>query len=135
METTPLLRGQCQCGAVHYQVEDSFEYALNCHCSQCRRATGAAFKTFAGIPRQRLQLIQGKDNLLIVGQPESAHDVRCKHCGSLLYSIVREGAYAHVTLGTLTDTPSIRPSAHIFVGSKAPWFTITDDLPQHDEFG
>ncbi|MEN9493156.1 MAG: hypothetical protein RJA63_3605 [Pseudomonadota bacterium] len=135
METTPLLRGQCQCGAVHYQVEDSFEYALNCHCSQCRRATGAAFKTFAGIPRQRLQLIQGKDNLLIVGQPESAHDVRCQHCGSLLYSIVREGAYAHVTLGTLTDTPAIRPSAHIFVGSKAPWFTITDDLPQHDEFG
>ena len=133
METTPLLRGQCQCGAVHYQVEDSFEYALNCHCSQCRRATGAAFKTFAGIPRQRLQLIQGKDNLLIVGQPESAHDVRCKHCGSLLYSIVREGAYAHVTLGTLTDTPSIRPSAHIFVGSKAPWFTITDDLPQYEE--
>ena len=135
MQTTPLLRGQCQCGTVHYQVEDSFEYALNCHCSQCRRATGAAFKTFAGIPRQRLQLIQGKDNLLIVGQPESAHDVRCQHCGSLLYSIVREGAYAHVTLGTLTDTPSIRPSAHIFVGSKAPWFTITDDLPQHDEFG
>ncbi len=135
MQTTPLLRGQCQCGTVHYQVEDSFEYALNCHCSQCRRATGAAFKTFAGIPRQRLQLIQGNGSLLIVGQPESAHDVRCKHCGSLLYSIVREGAYAHVTLGTLTDTPSIRPSAHIFVGSKAPWFTITDDLPQHDEFG
>lgn len=135
MEPAPLLRGQCQCGAVHYQVEDSFEYALNCHCSQCRRATGAAFKTFAGIPRHRLQLLQGHDRLLLVGQPDSAHDVRCQHCGSLLYSVVREGAYAHVTLGTLTDTPTIRPSAHIFVGSKAPWFTITDDLPQHDEFG
>ena len=38
---------------------------------------------------------------------------------------------AHVTMGTLVDEPSIRPSAHIFVGSKAPWFEITDDLPQH----
>jgi hypothetical protein len=65
---------------------------------------------------------------------ERAHDIHCKHCGSLLYSIVREGAFAHVTLGTLVDSPSIRPSRHIFVGSKAPWFTITDDLPQHHEF-
>jgi hypothetical protein len=48
---------------------------------------------------------------------------------------VREGAFVHVTLGTLTDAPTIRPSAHIFVGSKAPWHTITDDLPQHLEFG
>jgi hypothetical protein len=31
------------------------------------------------------------------------------------------------------DDPGIRPSAHIFVGSKAPWFTITDDLPQYRE--
>jgi hypothetical protein len=34
-------------------------------------------------------------------------------------------------MGTLIDAPSIRPTAHIFVGSKAPWFSITDDLPQH----
>jgi len=38
-----------------------------------------------------------------------------------------------VTMGTLVDEPSIRPTAHIFVGSKARWFTITDDLPQFDE--
>ena len=72
--------------------------------------------------------------MLIYGG-DNAHDAHCKTCGSLLYSVVREGAYVHVTLGTLVDDPSIRPSAHIFVGSKAPWFTITDDLPQHEEFG
>jgi hypothetical protein len=46
---------------------------------------------------------------------------------------VRDGAYVHVTYGTLTDAPTMRPTAHIHVGSKAPWFTITDDLPQHEE--
>jgi hypothetical protein len=51
----------------------------------------------------------------------------------LLYSLVREAKFVHVTLGTLVDSPSIRPSAHIFVRSKAPWYTITDDLPQHEE--
>jgi hypothetical protein len=46
---------------------------------------------------------------------------------------VRDGAYVHVALGSLVDTPAIRPTEHIYVGSKAPWFEITDDLPQHDE--
>ena len=31
------------------------------------------------------------------------------------------------------DDPTIRPTKHIFVGSKALWFTITDDLPQYQE--
>ena len=66
---------------------------------------------------------------------ETGHDARCKLCGSLLYSLVRDGQYVHVTFGTLLDTPSLAPTAHIFVGSKAPWFTITDALPQHREFG
>lgn len=129
-----LLAGKCLCGAVEYVVEDRFSYALNCHCSNCRRATGSAFKPFAGIERARFRLTRGADGLLIFGQ-ELAHDARCAKCGSLLYSVVREGEYVHVPLGTLCDEPSIRPSAHIFVGSKAPWFTITDSLPQHHEFG
>ena len=62
-----------------------------------------------------------------------AHDVLCGRCGSLLYSVVRDHRYAHVTLGTLIDPPSIRPRAHIFVGSRAPWDEISDDLPQHAE--
>lgn len=130
------LKGACLCGAIGYEVADAFEYAMNCHCADCRRATGAAFKSFAGIARDRLAIVKGNDTLLIFGDPAEAanHDVRCRSCGSLLYSVVRDGAFAHVTMGTLVDTPAIRPQRHIFVGSKAPWFTITDDLPQHDRF-
>ncbi len=132
MQTPRTLSGQCLCGAVRYVVEDAFSYALNCHCSKCRRATGAAFKSFAGIAAGKLRLTAGDDSLLIWGDPAQSHDVRCRVCGSFLYSIVRDNAYAHVVMGTLSDAPSIRPTAHICVGSKAPWFTITDDLPQHD---
>lgn len=126
------LAGQCLCGAVAYAVADDFAYAANCHCSQCRRATGAAFKPFAGIARDKLALTKGADSLMIYGD-RTGSDVRCKVCGSFLYSVVRDGAYVHVALGTLVDAPTIRPTKHIFVGSKAPWFTITDDLPQYDE--
>ena len=57
---------------------------------------------------------------------------RCGVCGSLLFSVV--GARVHVAYGSLRDEPTLKPAAHIFVGSKAPWEEILDDLPQHDEY-
>ncbi len=129
-----LLTGKCLCGAVEYQVDDAFEYSMNCHCSNCRRTTGSAFKPIAGIRSERFRRAGGNEALLIYGNPDAAHDVHCATCGSLVHSVVREGAYVHVPMGTLMDAPTIRPTAHIFVGSKAAWYEITDDLPQYREF-
>jgi hypothetical protein len=127
-----MLAGKCECGAVRYQVPDAFLYAANCHCSRCRAATGSAFKAFAGIERRKVEITDGGDTLLVVGE-EDSNDTRCGLCGSLLFSVVRDGAYVHIAMGSLVDAPSIRPTEHIFVGSKAPWFEITDDLPQNEE--
>jgi hypothetical protein len=130
--TNRVLRGACGCGAVRYRVADAFRYAMNCHCSRCRAATGSAFKAFAGIERDKLELTDGLDKLLVFGEPD-LNDTRCSVCGSLLFSVVRAGAYVHVAMGSLVDAPGIRPTHHIFVGSKASWFEITDDLPQFEE--
>jgi hypothetical protein len=127
-----ILVGECQCGAVRYRVRDAFLYAANCHCSRCRAATGSAFKAFAGIERKKLEITEGMDTLLVFGA-EDLNDTRCGTCGSLLFSVVRNGDFVHVAMGSLVDAPSIRPTEHIFVGSKAPWFEITDDLPQSEE--
>jgi hypothetical protein len=128
-----VLTGGCWCGAVRYEVADEFRYAGSCHCSRCRAATGSAFKPYAGIEREKFHVTHGSDRLLVVGE-DTANDTRCATCGSLLFSVVRDGEYVHVAMGSLVDAPSIRPSGHIFVGSKAPWFEITDDLPQYEEY-
>lgn len=128
-----MLIGTCYCKAVRYEVEDDFSYAMNCHCSNCRRTTGSAFKPFAGIERRKVVVTQGEDHLMIYGELDS-NNTHCATCGSLLFSVVRDGKYIHVALGTLLNSPSIKPSAHIFVASKAPWFDITDTLPQFNEF-
>ena len=67
------------------------------------------------------------------GEPD-AGDFRCGVCGSFLYSVVRDGKWVHVTLGSLVDAPSQLPDHHIFVGSKAPWEEIRDELPQFDQY-
>jgi hypothetical protein len=135
VSTTHELRlvGKCECGAVRYRVSDEFLYAMNCHCSNCRAATGSAFKAFAGIEREKLEITDGTERVLVVGD-DDLNNTRCRVCGSLLFSVVRDGAYVHVAMGSLVDAPSLRPNAHIFVGSKAPWFEITDDLPQFEEY-
>ncbi len=130
-----MLAGGCYCGAVRYEVADEFVYAANCHCSDCRRATGAAFKSFAGIEADKLRVTGGRDKMMLFGEePKTGHNAHCKLCGSLLYSLVRDGAFVHVAMGTLIDAPSIRPDKHIFVASKAAWYEIADDLPQYAEF-
>ena len=127
------LRGRCYCGAVSFTVQDAFEYALICHCSECRRRTGAACKPFAGIRTPALKIGGGYESVLRLGSDDGHHS-SCGKCGSLLYSLVRDGAYVHVTLGSLIDPPTIVPQAHIFVGSKAPWDIICDGLPLFEAF-
>jgi hypothetical protein len=126
------LAGKCFCGTVHYAVPDAFLYAANCHCSNCQRTTGSAFKPFAGIEHDKLVVTKGLDKLMIFGD-DTSNNTHCKVCGSLLYSVVRDGTFVHVAMGTLVDDPTIRPTMHIFVGSKAAWFTISDGLPQYEE--
>lgn len=126
------LRGRCECRAVAYEVVDEFDYAMNCHCSNCRASTGSAFKPMAGVAREKVRVTQGADDLLVWGDEDGNH-TRCGICGSLLYSVVSPDRI-HVALGSLVDEPSLKPTHHIFVGSKAPWHEILDDLPQHDEY-
>jgi hypothetical protein len=119
--------------AVRYRVPNAFLYAANRHCSNCRAGTGSAFKPFVGLERDKLEVVEGAETLLVWGDDNEKH-TRCGICGSLLYSVVSDGAFVHVALGSLIDEPTIRPSENIFVGSKAPWFQITDELPQSDEY-
>jgi len=76
---------------------------------------------------------KGAESLLVEGDPDAAHAIRCGECFSLLYWAPRDG-YFRVAYGTLVDEPTLKPTAHMFVASKAPWHQILDDLPQHDEY-
>jgi hypothetical protein len=129
-----MLTGRCFCGAVQIEVEDAFEYSLYCHCSRCRRRTGSAFSVFGGIAIEKVRVRAGEEQVALVGNPHGTHDKRCTRCFACLYSVVREQKYAHVQLGVLESAPSLAPQGHIWVSTKASWYTIGDDLPQFAEF-
>ena len=128
-----MLRGRCGCNAVAYEVSDEFVVAFNCHCSNCRAMTGSAFLPWGEIERGKLAVTKGADRLIVEGDIDARHAVRCGACWSLVYWTSRDG-YVRVPYGSLVDEPALRPTAHMFVASKAPWHEILDDLPQHDEY-
>jgi hypothetical protein len=125
-----MTKGRCLCGAVEFTVATDYEYSGYCHCSGCRAASGSAFSAFAAVRKENLMVRKGLDDVRIFPRTKDNFSHFCRNCGSVLFAIVRDGEYAHVQLGVLVDDPGIRPSFHVFVGSKAPWFEITDELPQ-----
>jgi hypothetical protein len=131
-DATPL-QGQCACGEIRFTVINTFDYAFYCHCSRCRLRTGSAFAAIAGIEVDKVQVIAGNDHLLLEGECSDGYGARCSRCHAFLFAVVRERKYMHVSLGTLDGTPSRLPDHHIYVASKAPWFQVTDGLPQYDE--
>jgi hypothetical protein len=56
----------------------------------------------------------------------------CERCGAKLPRVSPERDLVVVPAGGLDVDPGLRPSEHIFVGSKASWFTISDALPQQE---
>jgi hypothetical protein len=114
-------------------VSDEFLVAFNCHCSNCRASTGAAFLPWGEIERAKLRVTEGEGSLLVEGDVGGPHALRCARCFSLLYWTAR-GGNVRVPYGALVDEPALGPTAHMFVGSKASWYEILDDLPQHDEY-
>jgi hypothetical protein len=128
-----VLKGRCECNAVGYEVSDEFIVAFNCHCSNCRAMTGSAFLPWGEIEPEKLRVTKGADSLILIGDAHRHHATRCEKCFSLLYWTGYEGKI-RVPYGSLIDEPALKPKAHMFVGSKAPWYEILDDLPQHDEY-
>jgi hypothetical protein len=127
--------GRCACNAIAYEVSDEFVVAFNCHCSNCRATTGSAFLPWGEIEREKLRVTKGSGSLMVVGGADAhPHAIRCGACGSLVYWTARDGAFVRVPYGSLIDEPALKPTAHMFVGSKAPWHEILDDLPQHEKY-
>lgn len=126
------VEGGCLCGKVRYAIGGSLFDADHCHCSMCRRQHGAAFATYANFNPGDFKWLSGKDHVRIYETSAGAGWCFCSECGSSLAGTVN-GEITTITLGTVEGDPGVRAEAHIFVGSRAQWYEINDDLPQFEE--
>ncbi len=101
----------------------------------CRRAHGSAFSSYGRVPKANYQVISGEAHLEVYASSDVVNRSFCDQCGSsLLFEHAALPDFNFIPVGTLDDDPGARPEAHIFVGSKACWYEIEDDLPQHEGY-
>ena len=105
----------------------------HCHCTNCRKAHGAAFRSRARVRVEDFRWVQGEELVKYFESSPGFHRGFCSVCGSPIVNRPDRTPELGIALGGLDDDPGVRPHRHFFVRSKAPWFEITDDLPQHAE--
>lgn len=132
-EIPPLpISGGCLCGGVRFEVHGRFLRAGHCHCSRCRRHSGAAMCTQGRVRREDFRLVRGAELVRAYRTPGYSTKAFCSVCGSSLFGGTwPDGPEVSIRLGAIDGDPGIRPQVHAFVDSRAPWDEITDDLPRY----
>lgn len=132
---TTIHKGSCLCGRVRYEIHGAISQVLNCHCSDCRKSHGAAFRTRGRVRVQDFVWLSGRELVTKYHSTPNEYRTFCSVCGANIVTefIDNPGEFGFA-LGTLDTDPGVKPQCHIFVSDKAPWYDITDELPQYAVF-
>lgn len=128
-----MVRGSCLCGDVAWAAAGEGELMSHCHCSMCRKSHGSAFSTYVGFAEKGFRWIRDTGRSVRYVSSPGFERPFCGRCGSVVPGEPHDGR-VFLPAGCLDDDPGARPMAHIFVASKAPWWSITDDLPRFDAY-
>lgn len=128
-----MYQGSCLCAAVSYELSATPKAVNHCHCSQCRKAHGAAFASYGSVPRNALRILGGATSIKTYASSETVLREFCAHCGSTLFWSRSQGEFADwvsIALGTL-DTPFMpEKQKHVHIDSTAHWYTPAKLCPQ-----
>ncbi len=124
--------GGCLCGAIRYRIEGPLAPIQLCHCGQCRKAQGGPFASNIPVSADSFEMLQGGAQLSAYESSPGKRRWFCGDCGSPLYSESDAiPGVLRLRAGTLDSPVESRPASHAYVASKADWWTINDELPQH----
>ncbi|MGC6471892.1 MAG: GFA family protein [Parvibaculales bacterium] len=126
-----MMNGSCLCGAVTYTYDrERADQALNCHCRDCQKVTGAGKVTVVGFPQDAVQ-IDGDYKIFEKLGTDGSHVRRafCPDCGSQLFTFVREfEGFMFVKAGTMDDASWVQPVANCWTPSGHDWCTPSDGI-------
>ena len=126
-----MLTGSCLCGRIRYEIRGKIGPVGHCHCVTCRKAQGGAFVTNAPVRAKYFYLVSSSESVAEFESSPGKKRYFCRGCGSPLWSRRESDPdIIRIRLRLLDSDPGRKPLAHIWVSEKAPWYDITDDLPQ-----
>jgi len=127
------MRGSCLCGGVAFEA-DAVQLLVQCHCSLCRRSHGSAFRAGAMIPGGSFRWVSGEDLLRVYRAPSGYTAPFCRVCGSTAPWVSEAHGAVFVPCGLFDGDVGRTYDFHVFAGSQAEWWEITDERPRFPEY-
>ncbi len=126
--------GHCNCGAVAFEIRTDLSGVYVCHCSICRRATGANGIAVVVVDNNAFRWTRGEEQIATWKKPDADWQCWfCRTCGSPLPG-ANDEARMFVPAGLIAEGgEELRVIHHIWVDSKAGWDEIGDAGEQHDQ--
>lgn len=124
--------GGCTCGYVRYRVLSDPLIVHACHCTWCQRQSGTAFATNALIETERVELIAGEVEEMMIDSPSGNGQLmaRCPKCRVTVWTHYYFGGLRDYIrffkVGTLDNPHRFAPDVHIFTETKQPWIIIPE---------
>lgn len=122
------ITGRCYCGAHSLRIDAQATVVAYCHCSDCRRWTGAATPAFAAFPETAFVI--SPKSPTPVSHAKGVDRWFCPDCGSALaarFDYLPDQIY--VPLGILDQAGDLAPQLHCHWDSRLAWLHSSDDLP------
>ena len=128
--TEQTLHGSCLCGLLKFSVTGTPASFYHCHCSRCRKSSGAGHASNLFVEGGKLTWEGDTDAIRSYKLPEAKRFSRtfCSQCGGPLPRAIPDFNMVMIPAGTLDDEPNISPQAHIFQDSKAAWSCTSDHI-------
>lgn len=116
-----LHNGSCLCGQIRFAVSAPLPSLYQCHCSYCRRQSGAGGNAATLVPQMQFQWLSGESAIQCWSDESGFRSDFCGHCGSPVPNEISAGGYWWIPVGLLDETGDARVVADLFVGSRAHW--------------
>ncbi len=129
MAEQEMFEGGCLCGAVRYRATAAPLRGVICHCSMCRKHSGAPALAFVHFPRQAFEWIRAEPTRY--RSSAAAERGFCPECGSTVSMherVLRDRV--QVAAGSLDHPERVRPDDHVWTEEQLPWLRIDDALPR-----
>lgn len=125
--------GQCHCGAIRYEAEVETDAITVCHCLDCQRLSGTAFRAGVPAPAAGFRILAGTPRQYVKTADSGAKRIHafCGTCGSPVYSCAIENPRSYtLRVGALRQAAQLgRPCRQIWTKRRLPWVPILEGVP------
>lgn len=127
------INGSCHCGDITFEAEVDENKVILCHCLDCQKLSGTAFRSVVISEPNGLTFTKGKakEYIKIAESGNKRAQGFCQNCGSAIYATSVEPANRvyGIRAGCIDQRSLLVPKSQIWHKSAVPWLEAIVNIP------